>query len=125
MTDLVTLGETMALFGAATIGPLRNATTMTVGAAGAESNVAIALARLGVRVTWISRLGRDPFGDMIEDGLRAEGVDVSHVRRYDARTGLFLKWRGGEERGVAYYRAGSSASLVGSEPEDDDADGDD
>jgi 2-dehydro-3-deoxygluconokinase len=53
---------------------------------------------------------------MIEDGLRAEGVDVSHVRRDDARSGLFVKWRGTEERGVAYYRAGSAASRL--EPED-------
>ena len=43
---------------------------------------------------------------MIEHGLRAEGVDVRHVVRDDARTGLFVKWRAGEERGVAYYRAG-------------------
>ena len=58
---------------------------------------------------------------MIEEGLRGEGVDVGHVRRDDARTGLFLKWRGGEERGVAYYRAGSAASRLGPEDVPDEA----
>ena len=91
---VLTVGETMALLDPHGDGVPGAGTSFTLRFAGAESNVAIALARLGVRVTWISRLGKDPFGDMIEDGLRAEGVDVSHVRRDDARTGLFLKWRG-------------------------------
>jgi len=64
-------------------------------------------------VAWVSRLGRDVFGDMIEHGLREEGVDVRHVVRDDARTGLFVKWRSPEERGVAYYRACSAASRLG------------
>ena len=45
----------------------------------------------------------------------------ARVRRDDARTGLFLKWRGGEERGVAYYRAGSAASRLGPEDVPDEA----
>jgi 2-dehydro-3-deoxygluconokinase len=113
---VLTVGETMALLDPHGDGVPGPGTSFTLRFAGAESNVAIALARLGVHVTWISRLGRDPLGDMIEDGLRAEGVDVSHVRRDDARTGLFVKWRGGEERGVAYYRDGSAASRL--RPED-------
>jgi 2-dehydro-3-deoxygluconokinase len=41
--------------------------------------------------------------------------------RDDARTGLFVKWRGGEERGVAYYRAGSAASRLASADVPDEA----
>ena len=118
---VLTVGEAMALLDPHGDGVPGAGTSFTLRFAGAESNLAIALARLGVRVTWISRLGKDPFGDMIEDGLRAEGVDVSHVRRDDARTGLFLKWRGGEERGVAYYRAGSAASRLRPEDVPDEA----
>ena len=118
---VLTVGETMALLDPLGGGVPESGTSFALRFAGAESNFAIALARLGVRVTWISRLGRDPFGDMIEAGLRAEGVDVGHVRRDDARTGLFLKWRGGEERGVAYYRAGSAASRLGPEDVPDEA----
>ena len=95
---VLTVGETMALLDPHGDGAPLPGTSFTLRFAGAESNLAIALARLGVRVTWISRLGRDPFGDMIEDGLRAEGVDVGHIRRDDARTGLFVKWRGGRRR---------------------------
>ena len=119
--SVLTVGETMALLDPHGDGVPVPGTSFTLRFAGAESNVAIALARLGVRVSWVSRLGRDAFGDMIEDGLRREGVDVSHVRRDDARTGLFLKWRGGEERGVAYYRAGSAASHLRPEDVPDEA----
>jgi 2-dehydro-3-deoxygluconokinase len=110
---VLTAGETMALLDPHGDGVPGSGTTYTLRFAGAESNFAVALARLGVRVSWISRLGRDPFGDMIERGLRDDGVDVSHVVRDEARTGLFVKWRDAGERDVAYYRADSAASRLG------------
>jgi 2-dehydro-3-deoxygluconokinase len=118
---VLTVGESMALLDPHGDGVPGPGTTFTLRFAGAESNFAIALARLGVPVSWVSRLGRDPFGDMIEDGVRGEGVDVSRVRRDDAPTGLFLKWRGKAERGVAYYRAGSAAARLCPEDVPDEA----
>lgn len=103
----------MALLDPGEDGAPRAGMPMTLRFAGAESNVAVALARLGVRSRWISRLGRDPFGDMIVSGLAREGVDVGFVRRDDARTGLFVKWRRGGRAHVAYWRAGSAASRLG------------
>ena len=119
--SVLTAGETMALLDPLGDGVPGPGTSFTLRFAGAESNFAVALARLGVRVSWVSRLGRDPFGDMIEAGLREEGVDVSRVVRDEARTGLFVKWRGGEGRGVAYYRAGSAASRLRPEDVPDEA----
>jgi len=119
--SVLTVGETMALLDPRGEGVPGPGTSFTLRFAGAETNFAIALARLGLRVRWISRLGRDPFGDMIEQGVAAEGVDVSRVRRDDARTGLFVKWRGADERGVAYYRAGSAASRLGPDDVPDEA----
>ena len=87
--------------------------TYTLRFAGAESNFAVALARLGVRVTWVSRLGRDSFGDMIEAGLAEEGIDLSWVQRDDAPTGLYYKSRHGGRTEVSYRRAGSAASRLG------------
>jgi 2-dehydro-3-deoxygluconokinase len=85
---------------------------VTLRVAGAESNVAIALGRLGVRATWISRVGADPLGDMIVAALAGEGVDVDHVRRDSAPTGVFLKWRAGGRSHVVYHRRGSAASRL-------------
>jgi 2-dehydro-3-deoxygluconokinase len=103
----------MALVDPGEDGGMRAGMPLTLRFAGAESNFAIALSRLGVSVAWVSRLGRDAFGDMIEGGLAREGVDVRWVARDDAtRTGVFFKWRSEGRSRVAYYRAGSAASRL-------------
>ena len=116
--EVVTFGETMVLFQALPEGPLRYAPLFTRAVAGAESNLAIALARLGVRARWIGRLGADPFGDLVAGTLAGEGVDVSLViRDPDAPTGLFFReFRGAGDPSAYYYRRGSAASRLS--PED-------
>lgn len=95
------------------VGELSYGCPLTLRMAGAESNVAIGLARLGVPVRWISRLGADPLGDVIVDALAGEGVDVSLVRRdTEAPTGLFYKIRHRGHTQITYFRAGSAASRL-------------
>lgn len=117
---VLTLGETMALLDPTTDGRIVSGMEFTLRVAGAESNFAIALRRLGVAVTWVSRLGVDALGDVVSRALESEGLDLSYVRRDDAPTGLFLKWRSGEKSSVLYYRKGSAASHLepGDVPED-------
>jgi 2-dehydro-3-deoxygluconokinase len=102
----------MALLDPQEDGDVRLGMPFTLRFAGAESNFAVALARLGVGVAWVSRLGRDPFGDLIEAGLAAEGIDLRWVARDDAPTGLFLKWRSDGRSHVTYRRTGSAASRL-------------
>jgi 2-dehydro-3-deoxygluconokinase len=114
---VLTVGETMALLDPHEDGPPAAGSTWTLRAAGAESNFAIGLARLGVRVTWVSRLGADPLGDAVYDELERQGVDLSLVRRdVSAPTGIYLKWRESGGGRVHYHRAGSAASRL--EPAD-------
>lgn len=95
-------------------GPLEHVHRFEKRMAGAESNFAVAVSRLGHRVAWISRLGKDPLGLGIYRNLRGEGVDVSGVIFDDSRpTGLYFKERKGEGgTRVYYYRAGSAASAL-------------
>ncbi|WP_446215651.1 sugar kinase [Micromonospora sp. IBHARD004] len=111
--DVVTLGETMASFRAAT--PLRLGGTVGLSVAGAESNVAIGLARLGHSVRWIGVTGADELGELVRRTLRAEGVDLSLARiDPDAPTGLILfEARIGDISRVSYYRTGSAGSRLG------------
>ena len=119
---VLTAGETMALLDPIGDGALDAYTQLTLRIGGAESNFAIALARLQVPVTWISRLGADPLGDLIERTLVAEGVDVSYVRRErSAQTGVFFKWRSGGKSHVLYSRTGSAASRLTPEDVPDEA----
>jgi 2-dehydro-3-deoxygluconokinase len=87
---VLTVGETMALLDPVADGALELGGRLTLRIAGAESNFAIALARLGVPVTWVSRVGADPLGGIVRETLASEGVDVSYVRIDEgAPTGVF------------------------------------
>jgi 2-dehydro-3-deoxygluconokinase len=112
--DVVTIGESMVLFQPLQEGPLSYAPLFTRSVGGAESNVAIALARLGKTTRWVSRLGRDPFGDIIASTLAGEGVDISFVQRdATASTAVFFREnRGHGDPSVFYYRQGSAASRM-------------
>jgi 2-dehydro-3-deoxygluconokinase len=110
---LVTLGETLGLLVADDVGPLSLARSMRLSMGGAESNVAIGVARLGLPATWIGRLGRDPIGDLVERHLLAERVRAI-VHRDDAPTALMLRERRtGTASTVTYYRHGSAGSHLG------------
>ena len=74
--SVLTAGETMVLLDPVDDGAFHSGMPLTLRIAGAESNFAVALARLGVPVAWVSRLGRDPFGDVIQTALAGEGVDL-------------------------------------------------
>lgn len=112
--DVVTLGETMALVAATGTGPFAVGSTARISFAGAESNVAIGLARLGHRAAFAGRLGADPLGQLIHDALRGEGVDVSAVHRdAEAPTALILReHRTADRVRVGYYRKGLAGSRL-------------
>lgn len=104
----------MAMFSPDTMGKMRYASQYSRKFAGAETNVAIGLQRLGFQTGWISRVGDDEFGKGLIHFVRGEGVDVSQVQA-DSRapTGLYFKEiRHEQDVYVYYYRAGSAASKM-------------
>jgi len=48
---------------------------------GSSANIAVGLARLGLRVGMVSCLGTDPLSQFLADFLHREGVDTSRVKR--------------------------------------------
>ena len=110
---VVSLGETMGLIAPDPPRPLATAATLVLGHAGAESNVALGLARLGTRSVFCTRVGDDPFGERVVGDLRAGGVDTSAVRVVaGARTGVMFKDPRPDGTSVRYYRDGSAASAM-------------
>lgn len=110
--DVLTFGETMLALRAR--GLIRLGADMSTSIAGAESNVAVGLARLGHAVRWAGRVGDDEPGSLVLRTLRAEGVDVSAaVRDPAAPTGLILfEQRLADLTRVQYYRTGSAGSRL-------------
>jgi len=121
--DVVTFGEAMMLLVADHPGPLERAQSFYKRTAGAETNAAIGLARLGLHTAWCSRLGTDSMGRYLLHSMMAEGIDCSHVAcEATQRTGFMIKGRveGGGDPEVEYHRKGSAASLF--QPEEVDSD---
>ena len=121
MLDVVTLGEAMLMFVAEEPGPLEQVQHFSKRTAGAETNVAIGLARLGLKVGWQSRLGSDSMARFLLAAIGGEGVDCSRVVCDPAqRTGFMFKGRvdDASDPPTEYHRQGSAASRLG--PDDID-----
>jgi dehydrogluconokinase len=113
--DVLSFGETMALFVAEQTGDLATVERFHKRIAGADNNVAIGLSRLGFKVAWLSRVGQDSLGRFIVASLEREGLDCRHVGVDPAHpTGFQFKSRqdDGADPLVEYFRRGSAASRM-------------
>ncbi len=113
--DVITFGEAMMMLVADRPGPIEHAQAFYKRTAGAETNVAIGLARLGLKVGWASRLGDDSVGRYLLSEMQGEGIDCSHVASDPTqRTAMQFKGRvtDGSDPPVEYHRKGSAASQM-------------
>ncbi len=86
---------------------------------GKGANQAVAAARLGARVRFVGRIGRE---DLVLRSLEREGIDVSGVTRDDGESGvaMILVERGGEN--VIVVAPGANARLAPDDVEVGEAD---
>src|SRR5580704_7243535 len=117
--DLCSLGECMIRLSPPGHGRIEFSPTLEVWVGGGEYNVAYALARLGMRTGFLSRLVDNPLGRIILNHGRAVGVDMSNVvmAKYDGmgfsdRIGLnFTEVGTGVRASVTMYDRGHSATA--------------
>jgi 2-dehydro-3-deoxygluconokinase len=117
--DLISLGESMVRLSPPGHGRIEFSPTLEVWVGGGEYNVAYALARLGMRTGFASRLVDNPVGRIIINHGRTVGVDMSHVlmAKYDGvgradRIGLnFTEVGTGVRASVTMYDRGHSAAA--------------
>ncbi|MGW9413938.1 sugar kinase [Arthrobacter cupressi] len=118
MPTAVCIGETMAMLTPVNGVPLHRADELHCSIGGAESNVAMGLAAMGLDAHWVGRVGHDGFGTRIIEDLRDHGVGVSGVEMDPGLpTGLYVKVPAQETdpdagSSVLYYRQGSAASAM-------------
>jgi 2-dehydro-3-deoxygluconokinase len=109
-TDILALGEPMVEFNQTREGGGR---MYLQGFGGDTSNAAIAAARQGASVGYISAVGGDVYGRLLRDLWTREGVDHSQVRTdADACTAVYFVNH--DERGhqFSFLRRGSAASRM-------------
>ncbi|HRW50364.1 MAG TPA: sugar kinase [Caldilinea sp.] len=98
--DLILTGDVTPVFGQ--VEKLIDDATLTMG--GSTSIFACGVARLGLRVAFVGRVGRDPIGDYLLDALQARGIDIAGVRRDErVKTGLTVVLSRGVDRAMLTY----------------------
>ena len=92
MKKVLTIGEAMGLLIAEEMGPLEEVEHFSRHVCGAELNYAVGMARLGNDVSYISKVGVDPFGKCICNFLKANGIHDDYVWTDDDHmTGFQMK----------------------------------
>lgn len=110
MVDIVALGEPMVEFNQT--GDAQGRLYLQ-GFGGDTSNFAVAAARQGARVAYVSALGDDPYGRMLRALWDAEGIDHAAVAT-DATAYTAIYFVTHDERGhhFSFFRQGSAASRM-------------
>ncbi|GAB5463218.1 sugar kinase [Hoeflea alexandrii] len=105
--DILCLGEPMLEFNQQPDG------NYLPGHGGDTSNCAIAAARQGASVGYVTHIGADTFGNSFMDLWRAEGVNVENIKQVsDAHTGVYFVTHGKDGHEFSYFRAGSASSRM-------------
>jgi len=107
---IVALGEAMVEFNQARA---EAPDTYLRGFGGDTSNMAIAAARLGAQVGYVTRVGDDTFGRALMRLWQDEGIDTRGVATDPgAPTGIYFVTHGPGGHEFSYLRAGSAASRI-------------
>ncbi|MBU9663877.1 sugar kinase [Burkholderia multivorans] len=105
--EILALGEAMIEFNQAQPGRAE----FLQGFGGDTSNFCVAAARQGASAGFVSAVGDDPFGRLLGELWRTEGVDTRFVRiDPGAPTGVYFVTHGADGHRFDYLRAGSAAS---------------
>ncbi|MCP3161764.1 carbohydrate kinase family protein [Myxococcus qinghaiensis] len=114
--DVVCFGETLVDFLPSEQGKrVREVAAWHPCPGGSPANVAVGVARLGLRPAMLGVVGSDEFGHFLRERLAQEGVNVSHLRQTpEARTGLvFISLDAKGERSFTFFRTRSAEFLLG------------
>jgi len=115
MKRIVTFGEIMLRLKSPGHERLFQSPLLEESFGGGEANVAVSLARFGHEVAFVSAISQDSVGEAALSALRAQGVDISWVKRAPGRLGIYFLETGSDCRPstVTYDRSGSVMALAG------------
>jgi len=112
-TDIVALGEAMVEFNQRPHEHADDAPMYLQGFGGDTSNAAVAAARAGAKVAYLTCLGSDRWGDCLMDLWQRENIDTKYVvRDVQASTGMYFVSHDAQGHHFSYARAGSAASRM-------------
>ena len=101
-------------------GSLADTSTLNKYFGGDTVTTAVAIARLGGNVTYITKVGNDGFSEFILSSLQKENIDTSLIKTNDEQNGMYIVSHTLENKEVLYYKRKTAATKLSIEDLDED-----
>lgn len=111
---IVTFGEIMLRLSTPDYQTINQTTSYIANYGGGEANVAVSLAHMGHKTSFVTKLPPNQLGDGAIEHLRKNGVDTSHIVRGSDTLGIYFleSGFGGRSSKVIYNRKNSAITTI-------------
>ena len=108
--DIAVIGECLVELSAN--GSLADTSTLNKFFGGDTVTTAVAIARLGGNVTYLTKVGNDGFSEFILSALKKENIDTSLIKTNDEQNGMYIVSHTLENKEVLYYKRKTAATKL-------------
>lgn len=108
--DIAIIGE--CLIELSTNGTLAETSMLNKYFGGDTVTTAVAIARLGGSVTYLTKVGNDGFSEFIIASLEKEGIDTSLIKSNDEQNGMYIVSRTADKNELLYYKRKTAAAKL-------------
>ena len=108
--DIAIIGECLVELSAN--GSLADTTTLNKYYGGDTITTAVAVARLGGNITYLTQIGNDGFREFILSSLQKENIDTSLIKVNDEQNGMYIVARTNEKKELLYYKRKTAATKL-------------
>lgn len=108
--DIAVIGECLIELSAN--GSLADTSTLNKYFGGDTVTTAVAIARLGGNVTYLTKVGNDGFSEFILSALQKENVDTSLITTNDEQNGMYIVSHTLDKKEVLYYKRKTAATKL-------------
>lgn len=108
--DIAIIGECLIELSAN--GTLADTSTLNKYFGGDTVTTAVAIARLGGNVTYLTKVGNDGFSEFIISSLQKENIDTSLIKTNDEQNGMYILSKTLEKKELLYYKRKTAATKL-------------
>ena len=116
--DIAVIGECLIELSAN--GSLADTSTLNKYFGGDTVTTAVAIARLGGNVTYLTKVGNDGFSEFILSSLQKENIDTSLIKTNDEQNGMYIVSHTLSNKEVLYYKRKTAATKLSIEDLNED-----
>jgi len=116
--DIAVIGECLIELSAN--GSLADTSTLNKFFGGDTVTTAVAIARLGGNVSYLTKVGNDGFSEFILSSLKKENIDTSMIKTNDEQNGMYIVSHTADNKEVLYYKRKTAATKLSIEDIDEE-----